>query len=173
MGPEGATDIVYRREIQAAADPAARRTELIDEYKERFANPWVAAERGYIDDVIDPAETRMQTDRRSQHAPVEAGRPAAAQARKRATVSEARSVASGSEASSVASGSEASSVASGSVAVIGPDPTDEEAAAIVAAVEMAWPRAAPAPVPSDQGSPRWRFSGRWWAQPTVTSRRRP
>ncbi len=60
MGPEGATDIVYRREIQAAADPDARRTELIEEYKERFANPWIAAERGYIDDVIDPAETRRK-----------------------------------------------------------------------------------------------------------------
>ena len=60
MGPEGATDVVYRREIQSAANPAARRTELIDEYKERFANPWIAAERGYIDDVIDPAETRRK-----------------------------------------------------------------------------------------------------------------
>ncbi len=60
MGPEGATDIVYRREIQAASDPVARRTELIDEYKERFANPWIAAERGYVDDVIDPAETRVK-----------------------------------------------------------------------------------------------------------------
>jgi len=60
MGPEGATDIVYRREIQSAADPAGRRSELIDEYKERYANPWVAAERGYVDDVIDPAETRRK-----------------------------------------------------------------------------------------------------------------
>ena len=60
MGPEGATDIVYRREIQAAADPVARRAELIDDYKERFANPWVAAERGYIDAVIEPAETRRK-----------------------------------------------------------------------------------------------------------------
>ncbi|MGF1598625.1 MAG: acyl-CoA carboxylase subunit beta [Acidimicrobiales bacterium] len=60
MGPEGATDIVYRREIQAAADPEARRAELIEEYKERFANPWIAAERGYVDDVIDPADTRCK-----------------------------------------------------------------------------------------------------------------
>ena len=60
MGPEGATDIVYRREIQTAADPEARRAELIEEYKERFANPWIAAERGYVDDVIDPAETRSK-----------------------------------------------------------------------------------------------------------------
>ena len=60
MGPEGATDIVYRREIQAAADPDGRRAELIEDYKERFANPWIAAERGYVDDVIDPAETRRK-----------------------------------------------------------------------------------------------------------------
>ncbi|MFV0522950.1 MAG: acyl-CoA carboxylase subunit beta [Acidimicrobiales bacterium] len=60
MGPEGATDIVYRREIQAADDPAARRTELIEEYKERFANPWIAAERGYVDAVIDPTDTRRE-----------------------------------------------------------------------------------------------------------------
>ncbi|MDH4074841.1 MAG: methylmalonyl-CoA carboxyltransferase, partial [Acidimicrobiia bacterium] len=60
MGPEGATDIVYRREIQSAADPVARRAELIEEYKERFANPWIAAERGYVDDVIDPADTRRK-----------------------------------------------------------------------------------------------------------------
>ena len=60
MGPEGATDIVHRREIQSAADPEARRAQLIEEYKEQFANPWIAAERGYIDDVIDPAETRVK-----------------------------------------------------------------------------------------------------------------
>ena len=60
MGPEGAVEIVYRREIQPAADPAARRAELIEEYTERFANPYVAAERGYVDDVIDPAETRAR-----------------------------------------------------------------------------------------------------------------
>lgn len=60
MGPEGATDIVHRREIQGAADPESRRAELIEDYKEQFANPWVAAEQGYIDDVIDPAETRIK-----------------------------------------------------------------------------------------------------------------
>jgi acetyl-CoA carboxylase carboxyltransferase component len=58
MGPQGAVDIIYRREVQEADDPDARRTELVDEYVERFANPYVAAERGYIDDVIDPADTR-------------------------------------------------------------------------------------------------------------------
>jgi acetyl-CoA carboxylase carboxyltransferase component len=60
MGPEGAAEIVHRREIQAAADPESRRAELIDDYKEQFANPWIAAERGYLDDVIDPAETRVK-----------------------------------------------------------------------------------------------------------------
>jgi acetyl-CoA carboxylase carboxyltransferase component len=60
MGPEGAVNIVYRRELQEAADPVARRTELVDEYVERYANPYVAAERGYVDDVIDPAETRIK-----------------------------------------------------------------------------------------------------------------
>jgi acetyl-CoA carboxylase carboxyltransferase component len=58
MGPEGAVEIVYRRELAEAADPVARRRELVDEYTERYANPYAAAERGYVDDVIDPAETR-------------------------------------------------------------------------------------------------------------------
>jgi acetyl-CoA carboxylase carboxyltransferase component len=60
MGPEGATDIVHRREIQSAADPESRRAELVEEYKEQFANPWIAAERGYVDAVIEPAETRRE-----------------------------------------------------------------------------------------------------------------
>ena len=46
MGPNGAVDIVYRRELAEAADPASRRAELIDEYTERYANPYIAAERG-------------------------------------------------------------------------------------------------------------------------------
>ncbi|MGY6499800.1 MAG: acyl-CoA carboxylase subunit beta [Acidimicrobiales bacterium] len=60
MGPQGAVEIVYRRELQQAADPVARRAELVDEYIERYANPYVAAERGYVDDVIDPTETRIK-----------------------------------------------------------------------------------------------------------------
>jgi acetyl-CoA carboxylase carboxyltransferase component len=60
MGPQGAVEIVYRRELQQAADPAARRAALVAEYTERYANPYIAAERGYIDDVIDPAETRAK-----------------------------------------------------------------------------------------------------------------
>ena len=60
MGPQGAVEIVYRRELQQAADPVARRAELVAEYTERYANPYNAAERGYVDDVIDPAETRQK-----------------------------------------------------------------------------------------------------------------
>ena len=60
MGPQGAVEIVYRRELQMAADPDARKAELVEEYTERFANPYGAAERGFVDDVIDPAETRAK-----------------------------------------------------------------------------------------------------------------
>jgi propionyl-CoA carboxylase beta chain len=58
MGPEGAVNIVFRKEIEEASDPEARRGELIEEYKEQFANPYTAAERGYVDDVIEPRRTR-------------------------------------------------------------------------------------------------------------------
>src|SRR5437588_1410040 len=58
MGPQGAVDIVHRRELAEAADRSARRDELVEEYTERYANPYIAAERGYVDDVIDPADTR-------------------------------------------------------------------------------------------------------------------
>jgi acetyl-CoA carboxylase carboxyltransferase component len=58
MGPQGAVEILYRRELAEAGDPVARRAELVEEYTERYANPYLAAERGFIDDVIDPADTR-------------------------------------------------------------------------------------------------------------------
>ncbi len=58
MGPEGAVNIVFRRELDDARDAEARRAELIADYKERFANPYTAAERGYVDDVIEPRRTR-------------------------------------------------------------------------------------------------------------------
>ena len=58
MGPEGAVNIVFRRELDDAKDAEARRAELIADYKERFANPYTAAERGYVDDVIEPRRTR-------------------------------------------------------------------------------------------------------------------
>ena len=58
MGPEGAVNVVFRKEIEAADDPEAYRDALIADYKERFANPYSAAERGYVDDVIEPRRTR-------------------------------------------------------------------------------------------------------------------
>ncbi|HET6201167.1 MAG TPA: acyl-CoA carboxylase subunit beta [Planctomycetota bacterium] len=58
MGAEGAAKIIFRKEIAAAADPAAEEARKIAEYKEKFYNPWVAASRGYVDDVIEPSETR-------------------------------------------------------------------------------------------------------------------
>jgi propionyl-CoA carboxylase beta chain len=58
MGPEGAVNVVYRREIAAATDPESVRREKVAEFRERFANPFIAAERGYIDAVIEPRETR-------------------------------------------------------------------------------------------------------------------
>ena len=60
MGPEGSVNIVYRNEIKESPDPADRRQKLIQEYRDKFANPYVAASRGYIDDVIDPRETRSK-----------------------------------------------------------------------------------------------------------------
>jgi propionyl-CoA carboxylase beta chain len=58
MGPEGAVNIVFRQELESADDPERHRAELIADYKERFANPYTAAERGYVDDVVEPRRTR-------------------------------------------------------------------------------------------------------------------
>jgi propionyl-CoA carboxylase beta chain len=58
MGPKGAVEIIYKREIAAAEDPAAATDAKVAEYTERFANPYVAAARGYVDDIIDPRDTR-------------------------------------------------------------------------------------------------------------------
>ena len=58
MGAEGAVGIIGKKQIDAAEDPEAKRNELIEEYEEKFMNPYVAAERGYIDEVIRPEETR-------------------------------------------------------------------------------------------------------------------
>ncbi|MCL4232340.1 MAG: acyl-CoA carboxylase subunit beta [Dehalococcoidia bacterium] len=60
MGPDGAANIVYREEIAKAENPEARRKELIDEYREKFANPYIPAGRGFLDDVIDPRATRAK-----------------------------------------------------------------------------------------------------------------
>ena len=58
MGPDAAVNIVFRKELEKAEDPAVRRSELIADYQRKFATPYVAAERGFVDDVIEPAETR-------------------------------------------------------------------------------------------------------------------
>jgi propionyl-CoA carboxylase beta chain len=60
MGAEGAVNIIFRNEIKNAADAGAEKKRLVDDYRDKFANPYKAAEYGYIDDVIDPAETRLQ-----------------------------------------------------------------------------------------------------------------
>ncbi len=58
MGPHGAAEIIFKKEIEQAADPKKALTEKVDEYRQKFANPYIAASRGYIDDVIEPLETR-------------------------------------------------------------------------------------------------------------------
>jgi propionyl-CoA carboxylase beta chain len=60
MGPEGAVNILYRRELEQAEDGAAFREARIQEYREKFANPYAAAERGYIDEIIEPRDTRAR-----------------------------------------------------------------------------------------------------------------
>jgi acetyl-CoA carboxylase carboxyltransferase component len=60
MGPDGAVNIIFRKDLEKAADPLKRKAELVAEYREKFASPYVAAERGYIDDVIEPKETRSR-----------------------------------------------------------------------------------------------------------------
>jgi propionyl-CoA carboxylase beta chain len=58
MGPDGAVNIIFKKDIAAAKDPAKKAQQLVTEYTEKFANPYIAAERGYIDDIIEPKETR-------------------------------------------------------------------------------------------------------------------
>jgi propionyl-CoA carboxylase beta chain len=60
MGPEGAVNIIFKKEIDAATDSKAKRAELIREYRDKFANPYISASHGYIDDVIDPRKTRQK-----------------------------------------------------------------------------------------------------------------
>jgi propionyl-CoA carboxylase beta chain len=60
MGAEGAVNILYRRELDAAGDAAAARAARITEYREKFANPFIAAERGFLDEVIRPRDTRAK-----------------------------------------------------------------------------------------------------------------
>jgi acetyl-CoA carboxylase carboxyltransferase component len=58
MDANGAANVIFRKEIGDASDPVAKRAELVEQYAERFANPYGAAERGYVDDVVDPRDTR-------------------------------------------------------------------------------------------------------------------
>ena len=58
MGPDGAVSIIFRKELEKSKDPVKKKAELVAEYREKFANPYIAAERGFIDDVIRPSETR-------------------------------------------------------------------------------------------------------------------
>jgi methylmalonyl-CoA decarboxylase subunit alpha len=60
MGPDGAANIIFRKEISASDDPAKARTNKIEEYRDKFSNPYIAASRGYVDDVIEPATTRIR-----------------------------------------------------------------------------------------------------------------
>src|SRR6202040_3621288 len=63
MGPEGAVNIIYRRELAAADDQEALRRAKVEEFRERFANPFIAAENGFLDDVIEPRQTRPRVIR--------------------------------------------------------------------------------------------------------------
>ena len=60
MGPEGAANIIFKKDIEGAEDPAQTRTEMIQEYREKFATPYIAASRGFVDAVIEPSETRQR-----------------------------------------------------------------------------------------------------------------
>ena len=60
MGPDGAVNIIFREELASASDPKKRKAELVADYREKFANPFKAAELGYIDEVIRPRQTRWK-----------------------------------------------------------------------------------------------------------------
>ena len=83
MGPDAAVGLIFRRELAAADDPASAGSELVAEYEDLFASPYQAASRGYIDDVIEPRQTRPAlTDPRPRPGPLQAGRDPRPQARK-------------------------------------------------------------------------------------------
>jgi propionyl-CoA carboxylase beta chain len=60
MGPEGAVNILYRNELKSVPDPAAFRARKVEEFRGRFASPYIAAQRGYIDEIIEPRLTRRK-----------------------------------------------------------------------------------------------------------------
>ena len=86
MGAEGAANVIFRREIAAADDPEAVRALRIAEYQAELMHPYYAAERGLVDDVIDPAETRSSADPVAGHAARQAPATAVTQARESASV---------------------------------------------------------------------------------------
>ena len=86
MGAEGAVNIIHRSQIKSSDDPDNTRRALVEEYEERLMNPYVAASRGLIDDVIDPAETPPQDHPRSGNAAEQAGDPSCQEAREHPSV---------------------------------------------------------------------------------------
>ena len=86
MGPEGAVNILYKREIDKAADPQAARAARVEEFREKFANPYVAAARGFIDEVIQPRQTRAEADRRARRPRDQARQEPAEEARQHPAV---------------------------------------------------------------------------------------
>lgn len=81
MGPDGAANIIFRDAIKKAPDPAAMRREKLEEYKAEFSNPYQAAKRGFVDDVIEPALTRVPAWR----APLQCSLPSRKPARRKST----------------------------------------------------------------------------------------
>ena len=101
MGPEGAVNIIFRRDIQSSPTPDERREKLITDYKARFANPYSAAERGYIDDVIVAPRDAPEADPRPAHAADQAR----STSRSESTATSRCSAASGHSGASVSAGS--------------------------------------------------------------------
>jgi propionyl-CoA carboxylase beta chain len=60
MGPEGAVEVLFRKELLESSNPAKFKKERVEEFREKFANPYIAAERGYVDEVIEPQFTRRK-----------------------------------------------------------------------------------------------------------------
>ena len=90
MGADGAVSVIYREELAAAADPDAERARLVDAYEQEFANPYLAAARGYIDDVIRPSETRPRLIRALELLGRQAGDEPAKEAWQHPTLTRAR-----------------------------------------------------------------------------------
>ena len=146
MGAQGAVEIVNRRELGRRRGPGGPPGRAGRGVRARTSlNPCEAADRGYVDDVIDPAETRIKLIAGLEMLALQARGAPQPQAREHAALM--------------------------SGVGITPEPTDEEAAAIVAALELGVPRAAAVP-PVDEAS-RWRWSGRWWSKPIPSRRGRP